>query len=165
MTAPSDRGGIDPDDISDWELTYRAVRTPRYAAVVAGVVVLVHVVIGVLLRSSDTGVDFRLSDQVGLALIGVVIGGVILLLTRPRIRVGPHGVAVRNLIGERFFGWADVNGIWYPDKGHWARLELPGDDYVPVMAIQANDGLAAVGAMDSFRELHARHSQDPAEPA
>ncbi|MGZ8179727.1 PH domain-containing protein [Williamsia sp. SKLECPSW1] len=145
---------------ADWELVHRSVRTPRIAVAVAAVVVAIHVVVGVLLRVSDTGVDFRVSDQVGLALIGVVLGGAILTFTRPRIRAGAQGVEIRNLVGEKVFGWDMVEGIWYPDKGRWARLELPDYENVPVMAIQAADGALAVAAMERFRELHARYHAD-----
>lgn len=141
----------------EWDLTYRAVRTPRWATVVAALFVIAHVVVGILLRVSDTGVRFRVTDQIGLAMIGVVLGGAIMTLARPRLRVGAAGVEVRNILGERLFEWPDVEGIWYPDKGHWARLELPAFEHVPVMAIQANDGIRAVQAMDTFRELHDRY--------
>ena len=142
---------------TEWDFTYRGRRTARYATVVAALFVIGHVVVGILLRVSDTGVRFRITDQIGLAMIGVVLGGAIMTLTLPRIRVGPAGVAVRNVLGERIFVWDDIQGIWYPDKGHWARLELPAYEHVPVMAIQANDGARAVEAMDTFRELLARY--------
>lgn len=144
----------------EWELEYRSTRTPRIAVVVAVVVVALHVLVGVLLRVSDTGVTFRLSDQIGFALIGVVIGAAILTFTRPRIRAGERGVEIRNLVGEKTFDWDVVEGIWYPDKGRWARLELPAYENVPVMAIQASDGQLAVDAMERFREIHARHRAD-----
>lgn len=154
---------MSPDATSDddgWELSYRSVRTPRIAVVVAVIVVAVHVVVGLLLTISDTGVTFRPSDQVGFGLIGVVFGAAVLTFCRPRIRAGASGVAVRNLLGERIFDWDDVEGIWYPDKGRWARLELPAYENVPVMAIQASDGALAVDAMERFRELHARYRAD-----
>jgi hypothetical protein len=144
----------------EWELEYRSRRTPRIAVVVAVVVIAGHVVIGALLRASDTGVTFRLSDQIGFGLIGVVIGAAILTFTRPRIRAGAQGVEIRNLVGEKRFEWDLVEGIWYPDKGRWARLELPDYENVPVMAIQASDGQLAVDAMERFREIHARHRAD-----
>ena len=117
---------------ADWELVHRSVRTPRIAVAVAAVVVAIHVVVGVLLRVSDTGVDFRVSDQVGLALIGVVLGGAILTFTRPRIRAGAQGVEIRNLLGVKVFDWDMVEDL-VPGQGSLgppraARLrERPGD--------------------------------------
>ncbi len=153
---------MDSATSTEWDFTYRSRRTARYATVVAALFVVANVVVGILLRVSDTGVRFRITDQIGLAMIGVVLGSLIMTLTLPRIRVGTAGVAVRNVLGERLFTWDDVEWIWYPDKGHWARLELPAFEHVPVMAIHANDGVRAVEAMDTFRELFARYRPDTA---
>ena len=35
----------------------------------------------------------------------------------------------------------------------WARMDLPDDEYIPVMAIQAVDKGRAVDAMDTVRAL------------
>jgi len=139
--------------VASWDLEYRPTRSPRYAWVIAIVLVAVHVTFGALMRVSNTGTNFRVTDEVGLAMIGVVLAGCVLLFTRPRLRVGPDGVGVRNLFAERVFDWEAVRGIWYPDKGAWARLELPEYEHVPVMAVQALDGESAVSAMARFREL------------
>lgn len=139
-----------------WLLIYRPRRSPLYSVIAAAAVVIVHVVIGALLTISDTGAHFQVSDQIAMALIGVVIGGSLLLLCRPRLRVGAEGVGVRNLFSERVFDWSIVEGAWYPDSGTWARLELPEDEHSPIMAIQANDGERAIAAMAEFRELQDR---------
>lgn len=142
----------------EWDFTYRARTTPRIAMVVAALVVIAHVVAGILLRDGDTGVDFRLSDTFALPLIGVILGVAILTLTRPRIRAGARGVAVRNLGEEKVYDWSQVRGVYFPAKGHWARLELPYDEHVAVLAIASNDGDAAVEAMARFREIHERYA-------
>jgi hypothetical protein len=80
------------------------------------------------------------------------------LLTRPRVRVGEHGVVVRNILGDTEFQWKDIRGISIPDKKAWARLELVGDEYVPMLAIRMNDGDRAAKAMDRFRELGAKYT-------
>ena len=81
----------------------------------------------------------------------------VLLFTRARLRVGPAGVGVRNLVGERVFEWDRVQGMTYPDKGFSARLLLPADEHVPVLAVQAWDSDRAVAAMTAFRELEERY--------
>ena len=43
----------------------------------------------------------------------------------------------------------------FPDGASWARLELIGDDYLPVLAIQAVDGQRAVEGIRRVRALHA----------
>ncbi|RPA20056.1 PH domain-containing protein [Gordonia sp. OPL2] len=131
---------------------------PRMAFVAAIVVLAIHVIFGALLTISDTGVrNIGLSDQLAIGLIGVIITGAVLLFTRPRLRVGPAGVGVRNLIGERVFAWDRVQGMTYPDKGFSARLLLPEDEHVPVLAVQAWDSDRAVAAMTGFRELEERY--------
>jgi hypothetical protein len=147
-------------DADRWQMVYRPRKSPRYAIVAASLIIIVFIVIAALLRVSDTGAYFRTSDQVAMALIGCVIGGSLLTLTRARIRVGPKGVAVRNLLNERVFDWGMVQGVWYPDSGNWARLELPEDEHVPVLAIQANDGEQAIAAMNEFRALREQYTTD-----
>jgi hypothetical protein len=53
-----------------------------------------------------------------------------------------------------------VVDVSFPAGGRWARIELPDDEYIPVMAIQAVDKGRAVDAMDAVREQLARHRPD-----
>ncbi len=146
------------DTAVEWDLVYRPRRMPRVAVVAAIVVLAIHVTFGALLTISDTGArNIGLSDQLAIGLIGVIITGAVLLFTRARLRVGPAGVGVRNLVGERVFEWDRVEGMTYPDKGFSARLLLPADEHVPVLAVQAWDSDRAVAAMTAFRELEERY--------
>ena len=92
--------------------------------------------------------------------LGLVIAGVVLLFARPRLRVGPAGLSVRNLLGDRLMRWHDVVGVSFPVGNRWARIDLPDDEYIPVMAIQAVDKDRAVDAMDTVRSLLARYRPD-----
>jgi len=69
-------------------------------------------------------------------------------------------VAVRNLFGYRVFPWSEVVGVSFPIGARWARLDLPDDEYVPVMAIQAVDKARAVDAMDRVRAAVHRYHRD-----
>lgn len=149
-------GGAESAGEPRWLMVYRPRRTPTYSMIAAAAVIAIHVLIGALLTISDTGTHFQVSDQIAMGLIGVVIGGSLLLLCRPRLRVGAEGVGIRNLFSERVFDWSIVEGVWYPDSGNWARLELPDDEFSPILAIQANDGDRAVAAMAEFRDLQDR---------
>lgn len=119
-----------------------------------------HVIVGALLKISSTGVVFQTADQVAIALLGVVIAGCVLLFARPRLRVGSPGVAVRNLFGYRVIPWSEVVGVTFPVGARWARVDLPDDEYIPVMAIQAVDKDRAVEAMDKVRRLLAHYRPD-----
>ncbi|MFV8052299.1 PH domain-containing protein [Mycobacterium sp. 48b] len=140
-----------------WDLEIRPYRTPYFAYGAALIIFLAHVAVGVLLKVGSTGVVFQTSDQVAIALLGAIIGAVVLLFARPRLRVGSSGVAVRNLISFKVIPWSEALGVSFPVGARWARLDLPDDEYIPVMAIQAIDKDRAVKAMDEVRDLIDRY--------
>jgi hypothetical protein len=71
--------------------------------------------------------------------------------------VGAAGLSVRNLLGDRLIPWSEVVGVSFPAGARWARIDLPDDEYIPLMAIQAVDKDRAVAAMDTVRELLERY--------
>jgi hypothetical protein len=146
--------------MSDWDLDVRPRLTPYYAYGAALVFVAAGVVLGLLLKIRSSGVIFQTADQVAFALLGVIMAGLVLLFARPRLRVGPAGVAVRNLFGYKLIPWSDIVGVSFPRGARWARVDLPDDEYIPVMAIQAVDKERAVDAMDRLRGLLARYRPD-----
>jgi PH (Pleckstrin Homology) domain-containing protein len=125
------------------------------ATALAVVFVAVFTVVAFLLRSEWTGAYFRASDQVAMIGIGLVLAGAVLLLVRSRVRADSAGVEVRNLIGVRRFDWDEVEHVSFPDGASWARLELPDDEYVTIMAIPAIDGERSVVAIRELRRLKA----------
>ncbi|PRC42931.1 hypothetical protein C6A85_000000107955 [Mycobacterium sp. ITM-2017-0098] len=145
---------------SEWDLEVKPHLTPIFAYGAAAIILAAHVVVGFLLKVGSTGVFFRTYDQVAIALMGVVVAGFVCLFARPRMRVGPAGVAVRNLFGYRIFPWSDVVDVSFHRGARWARLDLPDDEYVPVMAIQAVDKLRAVEAMDRVRAAFEQYQPD-----
>ena len=146
--------------MSDWDLKVRPHLTPYFAYGAAALILAVHIAVGALLKISSTGVIFQTADQVAIALLGVVIAGFVSLFARPRLRIGAPGVAVRNLFGYKLIPWSDVVGVSFPRGARWARVDLPDDEYVPVLAIQAVDKNRAVDAMDRVRDLLAHYRPD-----
>lgn len=142
---------------SDWDVEVRPHLTPYFAYAAAVVIAAAHVAVGLLLKIKSTGVVFQTSDQVAIAALGLVIAGLVLLFARPRLRVGAAGLSVRNLLGDRLIPWSDVVGVSFPAGARWARIDLPDDEYIPLMAIQAVDKHRAVAAMDTVRELLERY--------
>jgi hypothetical protein len=140
-----------------WELEVRPHLTPYFAYGAAIVILAAHVTVGALLKLGSTGVYFQTADQVAMAGLGVVLAGAALLFTRPRLRAGRPGLAVRNLLGEKVIAWPNVVDVSFPAGARWARVDLPDDEYIPAMAIQAVDKDRAVAAMDAVREIVARH--------
>ena len=146
--------------MTDWDLEVRPHLTPYFAYGAAAMILAAHVAVGVLLKIASTGVIFQTADQVAIALLGAVIAGVVSLFARPRLRIGASGVAVRNLLGYRLIPWSEVVGVSFPVGARWARVDLPDDEYVPVLAIQAVDKNRAVDAMDRVRDLLAHYRPD-----
>jgi hypothetical protein len=146
--------------MSDWDIEIRPHLTPYFAYAAAALIAAAGVILGVLLKISSTGVIFQTADQVAIAVLGVIIAGAVLLFARPRLRVGAAGVAVRNLFTYRLIPWTDVVGVSFPRGARWARVDLPDDEYIPVMAIQAVDKERAVDAMDRVRDLLVRYRPD-----
>ncbi|WP_137147535.1 PH domain-containing protein [Mycolicibacterium sp. CR10] len=144
----------------DWDLEVKPHLTPIFAYGAAVLILAAHVVVGALLKVGSTGVFFRTYDQVAIAMVGLVIACFVCLFARPRLRVGPSGVAVRNLFGYRLFAWTDVVDVSFHKGARWARLDLPDDEYIPVMAIQAVDKGRAVESMDQVRALLQRYQPD-----
>ncbi len=136
----------------------RPRKARRVAVAAAVVLVAVFTVVATLLRQTPTGVYFQLSDQIAMVLIGLLLAGAALLFTRPRVRAGADGVEVRNLAGSQMLPWELVLRVSFPDGAPWARLELPDDEYIAVMAIQAADGRQAVQAIRALRAVHAEYT-------
>jgi hypothetical protein len=134
--------------------------TPYFAYGAAFVIATALVVVGLLLKSETSGVVFQTADQVAMAGLGFVIAGCVLLFARPRLRVGAAGLSVRNFLGYRLIPWSDVVDVSFPVGARWARIDLPGDEYIPVMAIQAVDKDRAVDAMEALRAVTARYRPD-----
>lgn len=139
--------------------------TPYFAYGAAFLIAAAHIAVGFLLKVGSSGVIFQTSDQVAMGLLGVVIGGAVLLFARPALRVGAPGIAVRNLLGYRLVPWSQVVGMSFPSGARWARLDLPDDEYLPVMAIQSVDKDRAVAAMDQVRILVERYRPDVTPPS
>jgi hypothetical protein len=140
-----------------WELQVRPHLTPYFAYAAAFVVAAGLITVGFLLKIRSTGVYFQTSDQVAMAGLGIVLGAAILLFARPRLRAGAAGLSVRNVLGDRLVPWTEVVDVSFPRGARWARIDLPGDEYIPVLAIQAVDKERAVDAMDALRALMARY--------
>lgn len=138
---------------NDWDVVLRPRLTPLVAYVAAAIVATSGIVVGVLLKVRYTGAIIQTADQVSMGLLGVILAAAILLLATPRVRVGPAGIGVRNILIERVVPWSDVVGVSFPQGARWARVDLADYEYVPVLAIQAIDSERAVASMDTLRTL------------
>jgi hypothetical protein len=136
------------------QVQFRPRRSIWMASACAVLVVAALTVAAVLLRESDTGVIFRVADQIGMIILGLLIAGGIMLWATPLVRADAEGITVRNVLVKRHYAWSDVVAISFPDGASWARLELPDDEYYAIMAVQAVDREHAVAAVRALRKLH-----------
>lgn len=149
---------------ADMHFEARPRKSRRVAVAAAVLLVAVFSVVAVLLRQTPTGVYFQVSDQVAMVVLGLLLGGAALLFARPRVRAGADGVEVRNVLTTRTVPWELILRVSFPDGASWARLELPDDEYLTVMGIQAADGWHAVQAIRALREVHAEHTAPHGTP-
>ena len=150
MTGRGDAAG------GDWDAVLRPRLTPRLAWVTAAVIAVAGILVAIF-NNRASGAYLRPADQFSMAGIALLIAAAVLLLTRPRLKVGPHGLAVRNVLDYRLIPWNDVVDVSFPPGKRWARVDLDNDEYVPVLAIQVIDKQGAVAAMDTVRDLMDRY--------
>lgn len=136
-----------------WLLEITSQKLRLWAIIAAVVVFAIHIFMGIVVDFGNTGASVTTIDQLAFPMIGLIIAGVILLLTRARVRVNATGVEVRNLLNAKFYPWVDIYGLSFPKKSRWARLELPDFEFVPMLALQSADGSRVVEDIRRFREL------------
>lgn len=143
--------------MTDWDAEFRPRVVPRAAVVGAALLALTGIVVAVL-NDRASGANWRAVDQIAIGGLAVVMAAVVVaVLTRPRLRVGPAGLMVRNVLEDRVIPWSDVVDVTFPQGKRWARVELEAYEYVPVLAIQSADRDRAVEAMNTVRELMMRY--------
>lgn len=145
---------------SDWDAEFRPRMMALVAYGVAAVIAVAGIVVGIL-DNRASGAVMRPADQVAIAGLALVVAGSVLLLTRPRLKVGKAGLAVRNLLEYRVIPWDQVVDVSFPKGRRWARIDLPAHEYLPVVAVQSVDRDYAVSAMDTIRELMDRYRPGP----
>lgn len=155
MTSPPDR--------ETWDAVLRPHRTPLFAYGAAVLIAGAHILVGLLLKARSTGVVSRPPTRWRSRCSGGH--------RRHRAVVRPPPVAGRATgrvgakpAGDKLIEWPDVVDVSFPVGHRWARIDLPDDEYIPVMAIQAVDKGRAVEAMDTVRALLARYRPDLQAP-
>lgn len=141
-------------------VTARPIRSSRIAVVSAAVVAVVFVICGIVLPHTTNGAHYNAADQFGIAGSGLLVAVGILSLTRPRLRADADGVDVRSFFGGwRHIDWDLVSAVEFPPKVRFARLVLPGDELIPLFAVQRGDAERSVEVMRGLRSLFAQYQQ------
>jgi Bacterial PH domain len=144
-------------------VTARPIRSARIAIVVAAAILALFTVAAIVLPHATGGArPMGWRDQLGLGLVGLVVAGVALLPTRPRLEADEHEVRARAYLGApRTIPWQFVQAVEFPAKVRFARLVLPGDETVALYAVQRLDRDYAVEVMRQLRRLHAQAQAAP----
>ena len=136
----------------------RPVRSGKIATVIGAAVFVIFLAIAISLPHATAGVRFTVADQLGMAGVGLMLTVGILSFTRPRLRADDAGIDTRGFFGGyRHVDWDLVQSVEFPPKVRFARLVLPGDELIPLYAVQRGDAELSVDVMDRLRAMHAAH--------
>jgi Bacterial PH domain len=146
----------------DLVVTARPIRTAQISILASAIILIVFVITAIVMPQANAGIEFNWKDQIGTAVIGVVLAGTALLPTRPRLRADIHGVRTRAYLGPfREIPWDLVVAVQFPDKLRFARLVLPGEETVALYAVQRFDRERSVAVMRGLRTLYDAASATP----
>lgn len=145
-----------PDTAPVTEVRARPVLMSKVGYGSAAFVFVVFVVVALLMPRDNAGAHFGGKDQIGTVVLGVVLGGLCLMLTRPRLDADIEAVRMRSFLGGwRTVPWDVIVGVDFPKKVRFARILLPGDELLALYAVQRWDREQAVVAMRGLRALFA----------
>jgi Bacterial PH domain len=168
--AMSEHGGPDQPDPPDAAarpaaplvVTAAPVVTARIAWVASAFVLGVFVIVAIVMKRYNSGASFNDWDQVGTVVIGVILAGLLIMPTRPRMRADATAVRLRAYLGGwRVVPWDVIVGVEFPSKVRFARLVLPGEETLAIYAIQRTDRERSVEAMRGLRALLAENRPEP----
>jgi len=128
----------------------------RIAYSCSAAVLAVFVVTALLMKRDNAGAVFTDKDQIATVVIGVILAGLLLMPTRPRLRADTEAVRLRAFLGGwRVVPWDLIVRVEFPAKVRFARLVLPGEEALAIYAVQRLDKDRAVESMRQLRALWA----------
>ena len=143
--------------MNDLVVTARPVRMTCIAIGSAALVFAVFIVVAIVMPQANAGAQFSWKDQVATGILGVILAGFILVLTRPRLHADTDGVTIRNHWGPyKIIPWDLVVGVEFPARKRFARLVLPGEETIALYAVQRIDREQSIAVMRALRRLFAQ---------
>jgi hypothetical protein len=134
----------------------RPIVMARIAWVSSAVVLVAFVVTALVMKHANAGADFDTKDQFGTVAVGIILAGLLIMPTRPRLSADAQGVRLRSFLGGwRVVPWDVIVRIDFPSNLRFARVVLPGDEALAIYAVQRLDKDRAVAIMEQLRALFA----------
>jgi hypothetical protein len=128
----------------------------RIAWAASAFVLIAFVVTALVMKHANAGADFDTKDQFGTVVVGIILAGLLIMPTRPRLRADADAVRLRSFLGGwRVVPWDVIVRIDFPSNLRFARVVLPGDEALAIYAVQRLDKDRAVAVMGRLRELFA----------
>ncbi len=138
------------------KVTSRPVVMARIAWACSGVVLAAFTVTAFVMRHANAGATFTTKDQIGTFVVGVILAGLLIMPTRPRLYADADGVRLRSFLGGwRVIPWDLIVRVDFPARVRFARIVLPADEALAIYAVQRLDRARAVETMNQLRELWA----------
>jgi hypothetical protein len=92
-------------------------------------------------------------ERLSFVFTAVLLFGVLLLLSRPKVVADETGVTVVNITSRRHLDWAEILQVNLRPGDPWVFLDLSDGTSLPVLGIQP--GIARQRAIDDARALRA----------
>lgn len=122
----------------------------------AAVVFAVFAVTALVMKRDNAGAHFGDKDQVGTLVVGIILAGLCVMLTRPRLHADLEAVRMRSFLGNwRTVPWELIVRVEFPSKVRFARVVLPGEETLALYAVQRLDREQSVDTMRRLRQLFA----------
>ncbi|MEV6026732.1 PH domain-containing protein [Streptomyces sp. NPDC052036] len=137
----------DLPDLPALPVTFRPART-RAVLVTAGIAIFaVITAVALLLETLTAG------ERVSFVFTAALLGGVLLLLSRPKVVADESGVTVVNIASRRRLDWAEILQVNLRPGDPWVFLNLSDGTSLPALGIQP--GIAKQRAIEDARTLRA----------
>ncbi|MGW1161800.1 PH domain-containing protein [Streptomyces sp. NPDC002513] len=128
-------------------VTFRPSRT-RAVLLTAGIALFVVITTVALLLETLTA-----GERLSFVLTAALLGGVLLLLSRPKVVADESGVTVVNIASRRRLAWAEILQVNLRPGDPWVFLNLSDGTSLPALGIQP--GIAKQRAIEDARTLRA----------
>jgi hypothetical protein len=150
----------------DLVVTARPIITSRIAYAGAVFVIVVFVGVSLVMKRDNAGATFGYKDQIATVVVGLILAGIAITPTRPRLYADLEAVRMRSYLGGwRTVPWDLIVRVEFPRKVRFARIVLPGEEILALYAVQRLDARESVVTMGKLRELFAATHPGTVPPA